>query len=465
MTPDDSFNRGIPAPFSSRFDFNDLIFEDRVHQSIYTDEAIFREEMRKIFGGVWVYLAHESQIPEKNDYVASKLGLRPIIVVRDLTGRIRALYNRCTHRGATVCRHTQGNAKSFACPYHGWSYFNSGKISGVPWPDGYADDFSDPKYNLAQVPRVQSYRGFIFGTLNPDMPPLEEYLGGVKAPLDDWLDRHPGGTLSFCDANRLKFNGNWKLLYDNSADGYHVIFSHRSLLAMENRFVEKGDEDKGMAYYKSSPDNAPFYVKVFENGHHYKDKRPAVDTSPGGLWSIEGPHPGMEHYEEMIREKLGDKAGAVLDLASSEPVNINIFPNLHILGNHVQVSQPISLTETDTTWWGTAVIDENDDLHGCVDAVNALRMRTQESFPNFGELDDLINFEQIQTGLAGVEDEWVYMHRGLGIPDRIKRDTDGYLIGPPTDEVFLRETMQVYKNLMMNDPNLIIERDIDAVFD
>ena len=90
-------------------------------------------------------------------------------------------------------------------------------------------------------------------------------------------------------------------------------------------------------------------------------------------------------------------------------------------------------------------------------------MRTQESFPNFGELDDLMNFEQIQTGLAGAEDEWVYMHRGLGIPGRIKRDVDGYLIGPPTDEVFLRETMQVYKKIMMSEPNLIIERDIDAV--
>ena len=442
-------------------DYDGLIFEDRVHQRLYTDETIFRQEMNKIFGGVWVYLAHESQIPENDHFVTSRLGLRPIIVVRDTSGHIRALYNRCTHRGATVCRHAPGNAKSFACPYHGWSYFNSGKLSGVPWPEGYADDFSDPKYNLAQVPRVKSYRGFIFGTLNPKMPSLEEYLGGIKKPLDQWLDRHPGGKISFCDANRLKFNGNWKLLYDNSADGYHVVFSHRSLLAMENRLVEGEEEDKGMAYYKTNPDNAPFYVKVFENGHHYKDKRPAVDTSPGGLWRIEGPHPGMEHYEAAIRQKLGDRANAVLDLASSEPININIFPNLHILGNHVQVSQPISLKETDTTWWGTAVIDENDELGGCVGAVNALRMRTQESFPNFGEIDDLMNFEQIQTGLAGIEDEWIYMHRRLGIPGRIKRDDDGYLIGPPTDEVFLRETMQVYKNLMKSDPELVIKRDIE----
>jgi hypothetical protein len=204
------------------------------------------------------------------------------------------------------------------------------------------------------------------------------------------------------------------------------------------------------------------YLKYFGNGHHFKDKRPAVEKRPGGLWDIEGPHPGMENYEAALRKKLGDKADAVLDLASSEPVNINVFPNLHILGNHVQVSQPVSLTETDTTWWGTAVIDDHNELHGAVDDVNALRMRTQEGFPNFGELDDLMNFEQIQVGLTAEEDEWVYMHRGLGIPGRLTHDADGHIVAPATDEVFLRETMQEYKRLMKADPKLVIERDVEA---
>ena len=440
-------------------DWDELVQEDKVHRLIYTDEAIFREEMRKIWGGVWVFLGHESQIPEKNDFIRGKLGLRPIILTRDSGGKIRALYNRCTHRGSTVCREDKGNSKSFACPYHGWSFFNTGELSGVPWPEGYSCDFSESKFNLAQVPRVKSYRGFIFGTLNLDAPSLETYLGEVRAPLDEWLDRHPGGTVAFCEANRLKFNGNWKLLYDNSCDGYHVIFSHRSLLAMENRQKVGADSAKGMAFYKNSPDNGPMFLKYFGNGHHYKDKRPALEKRPGALWEIEGPHPGMEHYEEKLRAKLGARADEVLDLASSEPININIFPNLHILGNHVQVSQPVSLTETDTTWWGTSVVDDNDQLQGCADDINALRMRTQESFPNFGELDDLINFEQIQIGLTAEEDEWVYMHRGLGIDDRITHAANGTIIAPSTDEVFLRETMREYKRLMSNEPNLAITRD------
>ena len=169
----------------------------------------------------------------------------------------------------------------------------------------------------------------------------------------------------------------------------------------------------------------------------------------------------MEHYEAALRERLGDKADAVLDLASSEPMNINIFPNLHILGNHVQVCQPISMTETDTTWWGTAVVDDAGELHGAVDDVNALRMRTQESFPNFGEIDDLMNFEEIQAGLAAEEDEWVYMHRGLGIPGRITTDAHGVITGPSTDEVFLRETYKEYKRLMTGSPNIAVTREVD----
>ena len=116
------------------------------------------------------------------------------------------------------------------------------QAAGVPWPDGYACDFKDDKFNLAQVPRVESYRGFIFGTLNPEMPPLKEYLGEAARPIDDWIDRNPGGRIAVCGANRLKYKGNWKLAYDNSCDGYHVVFSHRSLLEMENRDREGSEQ-------------------------------------------------------------------------------------------------------------------------------------------------------------------------------------------------------------------------------
>lgn len=448
ITPRDA--RALP------YDLDELVHEDRAHRLIYTDSAIFSSEMTKIFGGAWVYLAHDSQIPRNDDFVTARMGQRPLIVLRDSQGTFRALFNRCSHRGATLCREESGSAKSFRCAYHGWNFHNTGKLRGVPWPDGYACDFSDEKFNLAQVPRVESYRGFVFGTLNPDAPSLLDYLGPAVKPLDEWLDRHPGGRVAVCGANRLRYKGNWKLAFDNAADGYHVMFSHRSLLDMENRLEEAGN--KGMSFYKGRPDEAPMYVQYLGHGHHFKDKRPNVEKRPGALWEIEAAHPGMGRYEAELRQRLGAAAGHALDLAASEPVNINIFPNLLILGNHIQVIEPISVNETITTWYGTAVVDDAGELKGEVAAVNALRMRTMEAFPNFGEVDDLANFEQIQRGLQAEEDEWIYMHRGLGIPGRVKVDESGVVTAPATDECFMREYLREWKRLMNSRSMLVIQR-------
>jgi hypothetical protein len=167
----------------------------------------------------------------------------------------------------------------------------------------------------------------------------------------------------------------------------------------------------------------------------------------------------MQRYEVLIRNKLGARAARALDLAASEPVNINIFPNLSILGNHIQVFQPLSVDETDSIWYATAIVDEANELEGAADAVNAIRMRTQESFPNFGEVDDAANFEEIQKGLAAVEDEWVYMHRGLDIPGRVKTDENGIITAPATDEAFMREYIKEWKRLMKATPRLAIQRE------
>ena len=439
------------------YNWDDLVQEDRVHRLIYADPQIFAAEMTNIFGAAWVYLAHESEIPNPNDFITRRLGLRPMIVLRDSAGEIRALFNRCTHRGTTLTRADKGNAKSFSCPYHGWNFLNTGQLRGVPWADGYSCDFRDAKYNVAQAPRVESYRGFIFATINAEAMPLLEWLGGITKPIDDWLDRNPGGKVVVCEANRFKFKGNWKLAYDNSSDGYHVIYSHRSLIEMEARF-QSGP--KGMSYYKNSPDSLDMYVQYMGNGHHFKDKRPNLERRSGGLWAIESPHPGMEHVEAQFRARYGERADALLDLAGSEPVNINVFPNLSLLGNHIQVFEPLSVNETNAVWYGTRVEDVNGDIGDALGDINALRMRTQEQFPNFGEVDDLANFEQIQRGLDCLEDEWIYMHRGLGIPGRIRHNPDGTISAPATDEVFMREYIAHWRRLMEADPTLTVKREV-----
>src|ERR1700694_4293762 len=117
--------------------YEDLVEPGRAHRLIYVDPDIFSEEMVSVFAGTWVCPPHESEIAPPNDFRLSRLGLRPIIVTRDGDGEIHALFNRCAHRGSTVCQEERGNARRFQCSYHGWTYSSSGDLFTVPFESGY----------------------------------------------------------------------------------------------------------------------------------------------------------------------------------------------------------------------------------------------------------------------------------------------------------------------------------------
>jgi benzoate/toluate 1,2-dioxygenase alpha subunit len=121
----------------------DTVLEDnakegtyRVARDIFTDPEIFELEMKYIFEGNWIYLAHESQIPNKNDYFTTYMGRQPIFIVRNRDGELNAFVNACSHRGAMLCRFKRGSRVIFTCPFHGWTFTNSGKLLKVKNPEG-----------------------------------------------------------------------------------------------------------------------------------------------------------------------------------------------------------------------------------------------------------------------------------------------------------------------------------------
>ena len=335
-----------------------------------------------------------------------------------------------------MCRFERGNAKSFQCPYHGWTFRNDGELIGVPWPDAYLQDPRRGELNLGRAPRVETYRGFIFATLDEDAPPLVEHLGPAAPLLDQWLDRTPAGTVTVRNANRMVYRGNWKLAYDNSGDGYHPAFSHRSLLRLGERF----GESKDMVYFGRTPDEGPMYTQDLGNGHTFIDQRPSYG-GVGSYWAQQRPAPGREAFEELVRERYGADADRLLDLTVGSQMNLNIFPNLLVLGNQIQVIEPMAVDRTQLTWHATTV-------DGLPDEINTLRMRTQEDFPSFGEPDDQANFEEAQRGLGVPEMEWVMMHRGFGVEGREKADESGVVTGPVTDEHPMRGYYREWVRLM-----------------
>jgi phenylpropionate dioxygenase-like ring-hydroxylating dioxygenase large terminal subunit len=394
--------------------------------------------MVKVFGGrSWVYLAHESQLPEPNSFLSVRMGLRPVIVTRDRRGGLHAVFNRCSHRAATLCREERGVAKSFQCPYHGWTFRNTGELVGTPWPKGYGENFDKSAHGLHRVARVESYRGFVFGTLNGSAPSVVDWLGPAAGWLDYWIERAPQGEVVVRSAaHRMGYRGNWKLAYDNAGDGYHPAFSHRSLLEMASRM---GDS-KDMAYFGRSPDEGPMRTYMLGNGHSVIDQRPNYD-GPGSLWANQRPQPGREWFEEKIRAEHGGDADRLLDLAIGSQINLSIFPNLLVIGNQIQVIEPLGVDRTQLTWHATTI-------GGVPPEVNTMRMRTQEDFPSFGEPDDQANFEEVQRGLAVPEAEWVLMNRGLGVTGWQEVGPDGVVSSAATDELHMRRYYAAWLEIM-----------------
>ncbi|WP_439586897.1 aromatic ring-hydroxylating oxygenase subunit alpha [Hydrogenophaga sp.] len=425
--------------------WDDLVQPDRVHRRLYTDDGIFAREMDNIYAATWVYLVHESEIPEPNDFKQAWIGVRELIVTRDEEGAIRVFSNRCSHRGASVCREHRGNATDFTCPYHGWRFDNRGQLFGVPGKNAYGSGFKGRDMHLARPAQVASYKGFVFATLNPDAPPLEEHLGNARRYLDAWIDHNGGAAnLRLVGAQRFRLSCNWKLVWDNAGDGYHVPFSHQSLLMMTNERYGGGD----MAYFADA-DRSKMSNSALDNGHSVIDQRPEMHGE--SAWKQQRPQPGREPYENYVAATYGEQAQRVLDTTVGAGMNLNIFPNLALIGNQVQVIQPQAAAVTGVYWYATQRKD--------VDAeVNTLRLRTQEDFPVMGEMDDAANFEECQRGLANSpEDEWVDMSRHYETGKDVLAE-DGIVRGPVTTDLHMRNYYAQWKRLMKDEPTLIMSK-------
>jgi phenylpropionate dioxygenase-like ring-hydroxylating dioxygenase large terminal subunit len=200
---------------------------------IYNDEEIFRLERERLFGRAWIFVGHESEVPQPGDYVVRRVLQDSFIVTRGEDGQVRALFNMCLHRGMQVCRAEMGNASHFRCPYHGWSYRNDGRLVGLPFhQDAYGGDAGFPRKGqaLLPAPAVGTYNGLIFISLDADAPPLADYLGDFRFYLD-YYTRQSAGGIELRGPQRWRIKANWKIGAENFAgDMYHTPQTHTSVV-------------------------------------------------------------------------------------------------------------------------------------------------------------------------------------------------------------------------------------------
>ena len=187
--------------------------------------------MKYIFERTWNFITLESEVAKANDYITTHIGRTPILVTRDAKGGIGAYINACRHKGATVARLCAGNARYHVCPYHGWAYDANGKNVDIKDRKAgcYAAAFDADNHDLIPVAKVASYRGMIFASLSPDVPPLEDWLGDMKAFLDVSIDQGPEGLEFIPGRTTYTFRANWKLQVDNALDAYHLTSTHTKI--------------------------------------------------------------------------------------------------------------------------------------------------------------------------------------------------------------------------------------------
>ena len=213
----------------------DLVDVDNgvVDRAIFSDQEIYEMEMEQIFARAWNFMCHESQIPNTGDFFMNYIGEESVIATRDKEGQLQVLLNTCRHRGNAVCRAEQGHASSFMCTYHGWTYNLQGKLVGVPGSrDLYHGELDRDNWGLIRAPHVESYEGFVFANMDPDAPPLEEYLGEVGR-IGLSLIAEQGDMEVVDGVQKYTIGCNWKLAVDNLFDYYHVEVSHGSALVVD----------------------------------------------------------------------------------------------------------------------------------------------------------------------------------------------------------------------------------------
>jgi PAH dioxygenase large subunit len=205
-----------------------------VSRDVFLSHDIFHRELDRIFERSWVYLAHETEIPEAGNFVARTLGNAPVIVVRDTENSIYAVVNTCRHRGARVCRGDSGSIRGFVCPYHGWSYRRDGTLVTTTFDSFLPKNMDFAQWSLIRVPKIESYKGLIFGCWDRDVVSLPDYLGDFRWYLDAFVARSPGGMEVVAPPHRWRVKANWKLGALNFiGDGQHIMTTHAGPIALD----------------------------------------------------------------------------------------------------------------------------------------------------------------------------------------------------------------------------------------
>jgi Rieske 2Fe-2S family protein len=188
----------------------------------YRDPRVFAFDRDAIFARAWLCVGHEGALAAPGDFVLAPLTPEGILVVRGGDGVLRAFYNVCRHRGATLVEAPCGRAEALACPYHRWTYALDGSLRAAA---GARADLDRASAGLTAV-RLGTWSGLVFVNLDADAPALEAALAGAPS----WLAALP--PLRRVGHTRHEVRASWKLCVENFQESHHFPLVHPALEAL-----------------------------------------------------------------------------------------------------------------------------------------------------------------------------------------------------------------------------------------
>ena len=435
------------APYSNQ-DLADMVRADKVHRKLYSDPEIFDLEMERIYGRIWIYIGHESQVPNVGDYFATRIAGDQVIMARGTNNEVNVLYNRCPHKGAMLLPEGSGvTRRFFRCPYHGWSFQLDGRMLSVPLKEGYAGtcfDAASPEFHMRCLPRVENYRGFVFASKSGDGQPLREFLGGALSSIDNFCDRSPLGEIEVAGGVfRVWQFSNWKIFYENLHDTMHPMVTHESsVVAAREQYAQMSDKPKPLALHVMDGNGElyPFWesleLRAFTNGHGYMEGI----FNPG---SIER-DPVMREYFGTLKEAYGEeRALAILGMNRHNTI-IYGSGSPHTVFQQFRVIRPVAVDRT-------LIEIYTFRLKGAPAAIfqRALLYANVINSPSSNVMpDDIELYNRVQRGNSNAHgSDWVSLHRYFGSDIALP---DGARSSNGTSELPMRNQFNAWRHYMLD---------------
>jgi phenylpropionate dioxygenase-like ring-hydroxylating dioxygenase large terminal subunit len=415
-----------------------LVRPNAAHRRLYIDPAIFELERERIFKRAWLYVGHESQVRLSGDFFSTELVGQPVVLVRHADGTVRVLFNRCAHRGAKVVAEPSGNVKTFVCCYHGWTYATDGRLLHAPAHEGEraADfDIADPAFSLASLPRVESYRGFVFASFAARGPSLREYLGHALAQIDNMVDRAPGGELEVAGGClKILQRANWKIHLENTQDGLHAGTAHRSSIGASR--AQAGDAEPPFALKVIMANGQPreqmdkLRVTALDWGHSYM----------AGFRETTSPEPWYRDYVAALKAAKGEQeAERILAINTHNAI---FYPNASVQPGFMQmrVIFPLAVDCTRVETWSLRMKGAPEEMFQRTLAyANLIHSPSSLIRP-----DDIESYERIQAGLHTEGLDWISLHRDFGRETAV----EGGLQGSPLGDLPMRNQFRAWTRFM-----------------